>query len=938
MATRREIPEMFVFNQAGRTCYGAIKGYTTLERDIRFGSCSEINMEIPKRFYNLDTYEWEDNPVYNKLVKHNLVYVADNTKYYSFPSRPLASSYSADGTKMEDRIDNLTQMTFSQNDGLENYQLQRETELFTISPVTAYEWKSLSTISAANGGLVRYWDDNLANYATWATNFPFGACVDFIPIQPYDTISVRSRWDIGNELDLNQESNYADTNIKFRYYNIHFYSTNEAASYLGTVTIDVNHANPVYRFSVNSLSSSSYAAIKSGMADGGFIRVSIQANYNPNNHADTSYPSYYRVESVDGVTRFVVAWSFPYAGFCEVFSGERRCTYIANGESNERFEPLLHWFVIEDVEEDVDGTMPIKKIKLYSLEYMLSYRTVSLSDDVFPLYIPEAIPTMINSGDWVIDRTLTDDRHFYDPRYIRTINGAQYMKRGLLNMVLDELPEWSIGNISSELMTRYRHFDEVDNANIYTFLMDNVAKAYQCYFVFDCDNKTISAYTQDDIMGDSNIVLNWDNAIKHLTVTHASANRVTALRVHTADDTYGLGLANPFGGSVIYNFDNCLDQMDFVADSSMGDPAKRNQILDEHDQFVRFRTLKEAVQEMMDFAATPKTRLFYGNYITPFVGGVQISNLADYRYYSKKFVKAHLDLIKAQSKYSETLTEYKAVADKINTYLKSEVPTGYEQLLIPEAPAANFSRSVPSNSPYPKDLYSELLAAADNYWDAWREIHRGADAVDAGKPTERVSVANQFWMYKNLISHVGQKLNLNYKRQLELIAKYPDGDIEVSEFDEFSILTPAEIIALQPFIIEGDWTNENATFSETFGADDIVDTLADVMQQANNDFENIYSKDNYDFECDIVNWTAIEEMQPQAERIKVGQSVYLGAEPSKWVVPILLELHIDEKNDDAFKMTFTTDYNRKPLQFRFADLYGTITQTSVTDSTFTFDE
>lgn len=937
MATRREIPEIFVFNQAGRTCYGAIKGYTALERDIRFGSCSEINMEIPKRFYNLDTYKWEDNPVYNKLVKHNLVYIADDTKYYSFPSRPLASSYSADGYQMNDRIDHhhLTQMTFSQNDGLQNYQLQNETELFTICPVTAYEWKNLSTIDVSDGSLNQKSD--------WANMFPFGACADFIPVQPYDIISVRSRWDIGNEINLNQESQYADTNIKFRYYNIHFYSTSEAASYLGTVTINVNQANPVYRFSVNSLSSNNYADIKAGMANGGYIRVSIQDNFNPNNHADTNYSSYYKVETENSVTTTTIAWSFPYAGFCEVYSGERRCTYIANGESDDPFEPLLHWFVIDDVEEDVDGIMPIKKIKMYSYEYTLTRRTISLSDDILPLYVPEEIPLIINSNNWVIDRTVTDDQHFYNPQYIRTINGAQYMKRGLLNMVLDELPDWSIGHISSKLMTRYRHFDDVDNADIYTFLMNDVAKAYQCYFVFDCDSKTISAYTQEDIMGNSNIVLNWDNAIKHLTVTHASINRVTALRVHTADDTYGLGLVNPFGGSVIYNFDNCLDQMDFVADSSMNDPLKRNQVLDENDQFVRFRTLREAIQELMAFAAAPETREFYHGHISPFTGGVKISSLADYKLYNKKFVNAHLDLVKAQSKYSETLAEYKSVADKINVFLKNAHPNDYETYLISDHPGQRLNRSISDYSPYySKALYSELATAIDNYWDAWAEVHRGAGAVDAGKPTARVGAENQFWMYKNLISHVGQKLNMNYRRQQELIAKYPSGDIPVGDdysvWDEFSILTPAEIKALQPFIIEGDWTNENAVFSETFGADDIVDTLADVMQQANNDFENIYSKDNYDFECDTVNWTAIEEMQPQAERIKVGQSVYLGTEPSKWVVPILLELHIDEKSDDAFKMTFTTDYNRKPLQFRFADLYGTITQTSVTDSTFTFDE
>ena len=123
------------------------------------------------------------------------------------------------------------------------------------------------------------------------------------------------------------------------------------------------------------------------------------------------------------------------------------------------------------------------------------------------------------------------------------------MQRGLLNMILDDLPQWSVGHISAKLMSRYREFDDVDNVGVYTFLMNDVANAYQCYFVFDCENMTISAYTQEDILQNTNVALNWDNAIKHLNITDSSVNRITAMRVHTADDEYGLGLVNPYGGS-----------------------------------------------------------------------------------------------------------------------------------------------------------------------------------------------------------------------------------------------------------------------------------------------------------------------------------------------------------------------------------------------------
>lgn len=931
MPTQKEIPEMYLYDQGKKTCYGAIKEYSTLTKDIRFGSCSEINFDIAKRYYDADSGVWMDNQIYDELKRHNLVYVADDTKYFSFPYREIAEVSDSE-YKMTDRTNHLNQMTFSQNSGLTNFQLQNETRLFNISIAAGYNWQNLSTITT--GSYVKK--------SNWSSNFPDVSCTDFIPVQPYDTIAVRSRMNKGNRVSTSDT--YNNTNIKFAAYYIHFYSTNEAASYLGTFWVDINRANPIYRFSVNSLSRLSASevssnisggtveAIQSGMANGGYIRVSVRDNFNTSNYADTSYPSYYKVETQNSITTTTIAWSFPYDGWLQIYSGERRCTSISNVPSNETYELPMHWFVISEVEEDVDGIMPIKHVKLYSYEYTLSSRSTSLQGGTLPLYIPNSILVRVNSSPWIIDRTTRVDSYGSDTTVVT--RGAQYMQRGLLNMILDDLPQWKIGHISSKLMTRYREFEDVDNVGIYTFLMNDVAKAYQCYFVFDNDNMTISAYTQDDIVQNSNIVLNWDNAIKHLNITNSSVNRVTALRVHTADDEYGLGLVNPYGGSTIYNFDSVLDQMDFVADTSMNDPLKRNQILDDNENFVRFRTLKEAVQEMVAFAAKPETGVYYGSYISPFVGGVQINNLSDYRKYAKKFVQANMDLIKAQTKFAEALARYHAVADKINVFL-SDDDYGY---FIPDKPPAHLSRSRSDVSMYhSRSLYYELVAAVDDYWEAWTEIHTGEGAVNAGTTSARVSVANQVVMYKALLSHVGQKLNLNYRRQRELVSKYPDGDVGSADI-EFSILTPAEILALQPYIIEGDWTNENAIFSETYGADDIVDTLADVMGQANSDFTNIYSKDNYDFESDTVNWTAIEEMQEQAKKIKVGQTIYLGTEPDKFVCPILLELHIDYKEDDNFKMTLTTDYNRKPLQFRFADLYGTITQTSVTDSAFTFDE
>ena len=56
-------------------------------------------------------------------------------------------------------------------------------------------------------------------------------------------------------------------------------------------------------------------------------------------------------------------------------------------------------------------------------------------------------------------------------------------------------------------------------------------------------------------------------------------------------------------------------------------------------------------------------------------------------------------------------------------------------------------------------------------------------------------------------------------------------------------------------------------------------------------------------------------------------------------------VHADEEETEAVKaevsqesaVTFSTDYKRKPLEYRFAKLFATIQQTSVKTSKFTFD-
>lgn len=73
---------------------------------------------------------------------------------------------------------------------------------------------------------------------------------------------------------------------------------------------------------------------------------------------------------------------------------------------------------------------------------------------------------------------------FYDP---------EDATRSFLNRVLDKLPNWSVKNVDSSLMTLQRMFS-VSGNNVYDFLTGEAAEEFSCLFVFDSVERTISAF------------------------------------------------------------------------------------------------------------------------------------------------------------------------------------------------------------------------------------------------------------------------------------------------------------------------------------------------------------------------------------------------------------------------------------------------------------
>ena len=123
-------------------------------------------------------------------------------------------------------------------------------------------------------------------------------------------------------------------------------------------------------------------------------------------------------------------------------------------------------------------------------------------------------------------------------------------RKSLLHLILDKCPDWEIGHIDSSLIELERCF-EINRQDIYSTLMNDVAAAFQCIFLFDTIHHRINIYAEDIIGNDTNIFVSYENLLKSTDVSYSIENIKTCLTVTGADEL-NLREVN-MGYSSIYN-------------------------------------------------------------------------------------------------------------------------------------------------------------------------------------------------------------------------------------------------------------------------------------------------------------------------------------------------------------------------------------------------
>lgn len=910
-----------------RDSVGILRNIKGFECDYNFNSTSEIKFEIPKKIYDSEKYEWIDNPHYDDVKADMLLYLADPTEQYKFNGSPILSdsNYSLK-TLSNTTVRPESNMRYDANGGINGFKLQEETLLYDLGLSKSYTWEWQHYYDSHNNFAEQKAVSDNVQYEGFR-GYEHLCCNSFIPVESGDVVALRSGVTGSTSFPRGSfayrgylyTDNDSTTMIKNLLYNddtIYSYSNASSVSRTNVSHIETEKKRKYVEITATENGSLTITDVDGtpynvAVAINRYVTSTIAGTYSNNvftatNSSDivagtkyavaysvnitTSLSSgYMRFDCVDqkatrttsnGKTTWM--WHLMPENYVQIYSGLRNVTSFNVGEKSS-YAIRQVWWVITNTEESNDGINKTKTVTAKSYEHILTQKTFSMSEGTMPLFFPDKIYNLITSSDWRRDVWINTSNTKSESK------GAQRCNRGILNQILDYLPAWRIGYVDSEIVSsvptatlccKYRSLDEVNNEPVYSFLMNEVEKAYQCFFIFDSENMTINiisgnptsvdsngAPQKEGMVGSSsNIVLTWSNAIKNTNIKATEDRTVTALRVHTAEDEYGMGLINPTGNDILYNFTAYKSQMQYVAD-----PDKN-------------RTLWEAIVAW---------QTEYNN------------QKSSYQSAAQTYVGKLLEIIQNESSLSEALAKYRSVTDKINVgAAAAEVNSPYLDYPIHYA-SINLEFPASWAKPYLSDLYS----ASKSYYETLSTRDSNVSTRDSNYRTMR-SIRNKLTMdYNTAVAQEG-----------------------------YAVLSPQEVLELQKFIVEGDWTNENAVFSENFSAADIINTLKSVYAEAKIDHDNYISQQCYEFDVSSTNIMDLDGFEKNLDDLTLGRMVTLQLNSGDWQFPILMGYHIDHADDSNFSMTFDTNYSNKPLKKRFAKLFDAINQSSSSSNSYTYED
>lgn len=193
------------------------------------------------------------------------------------------------------------------------------------------------------------------------------------------------------------------------------------------------------------------------------------------------------------------------------------------------------------------------------------------------LYYAKLIPETITTdedGNEVVDWVSNIDKSPWKIGYIDT------MPKEYIDYTVSFDGKEHVGKTRVSYLPEESYAFNIDNSDLYSFLTQDVAGAFNCVFVFDTVNCLINAYYVEHIGTDTNAYIGWRNVQNSITATNTD-DLYTAYTVSGGDGLTGIEQAN-FGSSEIEDYSYFMKDNCYLPQS----------LIDKYREWLKFRESK----------------------------------------------------------------------------------------------------------------------------------------------------------------------------------------------------------------------------------------------------------------------------------------------------------------------------------------------------------
>lgn len=576
------------------------------------------------------------------------------------------------------------------------------------------------------------------------------------------------------------------------------------------------------------------------------------------------------------------------------------------------------YFQIQEANIVSDGIREYKDCVCYSLEYELTQKYL----DLFT----------INRGT------------------VESIDGVKLcdgddMAHSLIHLVLDKMnygfydlpPEerqkligkqWIVGHVDPSLQNLRRSF-EVDHEAIYDFLMNDMAEAFQMVVVFDTYDRTVNLYEESSAGSETNIRIAMDTIANEVKVDYSADDIKTCLYVYGADDLSirEINLGFEYITNIdYYNKPEWLGEDLYIAYKEYRKlvEEKRTEYSEIMKQWSKiYDDILELENKVPDYDESydddiptiysksdlpaPSENNVYMTYRVVEVDATWYyickSELVDgattYRWV--------LDVDNISSFYTFPTPSIEYVGGVYRVY-NSDNDNGdlYYKCVVVEGPSESNNWTTKYGWRVAESDYGiNLLKEKEEVYLTIQEVQvsAGFASADINSPEykryeENLSKLN--YIRDELLAPKIKELNA-----LNADLKQASDDLQViSDAISFdNCFTPEQIIMLNSFVREDEYTNDNILITEYDSYDDIISAKQDLLNSAQKELEKI-SQPQLSFSMDMANILAIPEFEPVINDFECGNYVTVEIRPDYIIKTQIIEVNINFDDMSDFSVVF----------------------------------